>query len=248
MARSRNDDMKRKARSSLPGCTICSLLLLCLTSFTALAADDIAANVTKLDGKAFAAAAGGATRTLQVNDKLHTSDKIITGKDAEVDITFTDGTRITLGASTIVNVDSYKYRAEQEAADPEEESFAMSIFRGTVRAFTGLLAKRRPASVRFATTVATIGVRGTHFVAEVQDDSATIILLAQEDPNASNAIEVSNTYGKVDIDKAGWGTEIPDATSPPSPPRQMQSTQSMNRIIRGVQTNRRVIVPRPRMH
>jgi hypothetical protein len=123
----------------------------------------------------------------------------------------------------------------------------MSILSGTVRAFTGLLAKRRPLSVRFKTKVATIGIRGTHFAAEVEGDSATIILLAQQDPSASNAIEVSNTYGKVEIDKAGWGTEIPDASSPPSPPRKMQSTQSMNRIIRSVQTTRRVVVPRSPM-
>ncbi|MGR9093019.1 MAG: hypothetical protein ACU85U_20800, partial [Gammaproteobacteria bacterium] len=107
--------------------------------------------------------------------------------------------------------------------------------------------KRRPGRVRFKTKVATIGIRGTHFAAEVEGDSATIILLAQEDAGASNAIEVSNEFGKVDIDKAGWGTEIPDAMSPPSPPRKMRSTQSMNRIIRSIQTNRRVVVPRTHM-
>jgi hypothetical protein len=129
-----------------------------------------------------------------------------------------------------------------------EEGFSMSIVKGAVRALTGLLAKRRPFSVKFKTKVATIGIRGTHFAAEVEGDSATVILLAQQDTSASNAIEVSNAYGKVEIDKPGWGTEIPDATSPPSPPRKMRSTHSMNRILRSVQTQRRVIVPRMRMH
>lgn len=223
----------------------CIVIGLSALSFFAQA-DEHVANVTKLDGKAFAAATGGVTRTLQINDRLFEGERIITGRGAKADITFTDGTALALGASTIVNVDSYRVRkAESKATEAAaEESFSMSILRGTVRAFTGLLAKRKPRSVTFRTAVATIGIRGTHFVAEVEGDSATIILLAQKDEDASNAIEVSNSFGKVDIDKAGWGTEIPDATSPPSPPRKMQSTQSMNRIIRSIQTNRRVIAPR----
>ncbi len=221
-----------------------------LCGFDALAVESAVANVTELDGKAFAAITGGAMRTLRKNDQLFQGERVITGRDSELEFKFTDGTTISLGASTIVNVDNYAYRktAESGAAPAAEpESFSMSILRGTVRAFTGLLAKRRPGSVRFKTKVATIGIRGTHFAAEVEGDSATIILLAQEDAGASNAIEVSNEFGKVEIDKAGWGTEIPDAMSPPSPPRQMRTTQSMNRVIRSLQTNRRVVVPRTHM-
>ncbi len=238
--------MQLRTRSSaiIQGLLVCAALL---CGFNALAADPGVANVTELDGKAFAAVSGGAMRTLRTNDKLYQGERVITGRDSELEFKFTDGTTITLGESTIVNVDAYAYRKTAAAPEAETESFSMSILRGTVRAFTGLLAKRRPGRVRFKTKVATIGIRGTHFAAEVEGDSATIILLAQEDAGASNAIEVSNEFGKVDIDKAGWGTEIPDAMSPPSPPRKMRSTQSMNRIIRSIQTNRRVVVPRTHM-
>ncbi len=215
--------------------------------FGALAmAATTAANVSALDGTAFASSTGGVTRKLHVNEGVFEQERIITGKDATMELTFTDGTKLTLGASTIIRVDTYKYRKKDKISKPEtgEESFSTSILRGAVRAFTGLLAKRRPFSVRFKTKVATIGIRGTHFAAEVEGDSATIILLAQPDASAPNAIEVSNTYGKVEIDKVGWGTEIPDATSPPSPPHKMRTTQSMNRILRSVQTTRRVRIPR----
>ena len=213
-------------------------------------AETTAANVEKLDGKAFAASTGGVTRKLRVNDQLYEKERVITGKDTSIDIVFTDGTELILGASTIVTIDSYKFRKKDSAANSPtaKEGFSLSILRGAVRALTGLLAKRRPLSVRFKMKVATIGIRGTHFAAEVEGDSATIILLAQQDTSASNAIEVSNAFGKVEIDKAGWGTEIPDAESPPSQPRKMRSTQSMNRILRSVQTNRRVRIPRTRMH
>jgi hypothetical protein len=228
------------------GRVIAAMLYLSLLLAAPAMADTAAANVTKLEGGAFAASTGGATRRLGVNDRLFEGDKVITGKDTSAELTFTDGTLLTLGASTIIRVDSYKYRKKGDApnADAEDGIFSTSILKGVVRAVTGLLAKRRPFSVKFKTKVATIGIRGTHFAAEVDGDSATIILLAQQDTSASNAIEVSNAYGKVEIDKAGWGTEIPDATSPPSPPRKMRSTQSMNRILRSVQTTRRVRIPR----
>ena len=139
-------------------------------------------------------------------------------------------------------MDSYQYKKDN--IEDEETGSTTSILQGVVRAFTGLIAKRKPARVRFKTSVATIGIRGTHFVAEVDGDSATIILLAQQDTNASNAIEVSNSFGKVEIDKAGYGTSVPDAQSPPSPPRRMQTPNTMTRVLRSIQTNQRVRIPR----
>ncbi|MGR9093171.1 MAG: FecR family protein, partial [Gammaproteobacteria bacterium] len=133
------------------------LIATLLCGFGAIAAEPGVANVTELDGKAFAAISGGAMRTLQMNDKLYQGERVITGRDSELQFKFTDGTTITLGESTIVNVDAYAYRktaATEAAAEPESESFSMSILRGTVRAFTGLLAKRRPGRVRFNTKVA----------------------------------------------------------------------------------------------
>lgn len=232
------------------GQTVIAALSVCLLLSAAAIADNFAANVSKLDGKAFVASIGGVTRTLQINDRLYERDRVITSRDTSLDITFTDGTVLTLGASTIIRVDSYKYRKKNEPAkaDAAEEGFSTFILKGVVRAITGLLAKRRPFSVKFRMKVATIGIRGTHFTAEVDGDSATIILLAQKDTKASNAIEVSNAYGKVEINKPGWGTEIPDAKSPPSPPRQMRSMNSMSRILRSIQTTGRVRIPRSPRH
>jgi hypothetical protein len=184
--------------------TLATLLFL-LAPLAANSAENFAAHITKLDGKAFASRSGGSMRTLRVNDRLYARERVITGRKTSIDLKFTDGTALALGSSTIVTVDSYAYRAKSasQQSGQQEETFSMSILQGAVRAVTGLLAKRRPFSVRFKTKVATIGIRGTHFAAEVDGDSATIILLAQKDPTASNAIEVSNAFGKVEIDTAG---------------------------------------------
>jgi hypothetical protein len=45
------------------------------------------------------------------------------------------------------------------------------------------------------------------------------------------------------IDKPRYETVIPDAHSPPSPPRLIQ-TQRIDTLLRQIQTTRRVIVPR----
>ncbi|MEQ8659640.1 MAG: hypothetical protein RLW62_02360, partial [Gammaproteobacteria bacterium] len=57
-------------------------------------------------------------------------------------------------------------------------------------------------------------------------------------------IEVSNQYGSVVIDEPEFGTEVPDATSPPSPPRRMQVSRDMQRTLRSINTTRRVRIPR----
>ena len=221
-------------------------ILVCVSTMGFAA--NLAGYVTDLKGKAYAKPEEGAIRPLSVNDKIYAAERIITSRKSSMEFTFTDDTKLTLGASTIINLDSYQYKKKTEAeAEDDSEGSTTSILQGVVRAFTGLIAKRKPNRVRFRTSVATIGIRGTHFVAEVEGDSATIILLAQEDPDASNAIEVSNSFGRVEIDKAGYGTNVPDAQSPPSPPRRMQTPNAMTQVLRGMRTNQRVRIPRSPM-
>ncbi|MDZ7734863.1 MAG: hypothetical protein U5P41_00940 [Gammaproteobacteria bacterium] len=92
--------------------------------------------------------------------------------------------------------------------------------------------------------MATIGIRGTHVVGEAGATSATVILMAEEDGSVG-AINVSNEYGAVDIDQPGYGTEVPDEFSPPSPPRRMRMNTIEN-ITRSLQSIQRMNVPRPR--
>ena len=99
--------------------------------------------------------------------------------------------------------------------------------------------------MRVETVVATIGIRGTNVIGEVDATSATIILLEPEDTSRKTAIEVSNSYGTVKIDKPGYGTEIPDEFSPPSPPRRMP-LQTINNLMRFMQSIQRINLPRPR--
>jgi hypothetical protein len=93
-------------------------------------------------------------------------------------------------------------------------------------------------------TVATIGIRGTHVAGEVTERSeengkvteasAQVILMEPEDdPAKPTAILVSNDYGSVVVDQAGYGTEIPDEHSPPSAVRKMQ-IRTIENVMRAV--------------
>ena len=126
----------------------------------------------------------------------------------------------------------------------EDDSVSIKLLKGTFRFVTGLIAKKRPQSMSVDTVVATIGIRGTNVIGEVGATSATIILLEPEDTSRKPVIDVSNSYGTVTIDKPGYGTEIPDEFSPPSPPKRMP-LQTINKLMRSMQSIQRINLPRP---
>ena len=130
---------------------------------------------------------------------------------------------------------------------PEEGAFVTRIFKGGFRFVTGLIARSRPSSMQVRLPVATIGIRGTQVAGEADETSARVILLEPEDdPRRSTAVEVANQFGSVVIDQPGFGTEIPDQFSPPSPVRRMQLRQ-IEDLLRAIRSSgMRMVPPRPR--
>ena len=53
-------------------------------------------------------------------------------------------------------------------------------------------------------------------------DWQRVLLLEPEGSDKEGSVVVENKFGSVVIDKPGYGTEIPDEKSPPSPVRRMQ--------------------------
>ena len=63
------------------------------------------------------------------------------------------------------------------------------------------------------------------------DASAKVALLEPEKAGAGSAIVVENQFGSVVIDKPGYGTEIPDEKSPPSPVKRCRFTRTVTREL-----------------
>jgi hypothetical protein len=60
------------------------------------------------------------------------------------------------------------------------------------------------------------------------------VVLLEPERGGGSAIVVENKFGSVVIDQPGYGTEIPDEKSPPSPVRRMQlrTLDNLLRVIR----------------
>jgi hypothetical protein len=212
-------------------------LALCILSLSCLA-QTIVADVERVVGEVRAQAPAAEARALRVGDPILLGDQLVTGRGALLELGFRDATRFTLGSDTQMTVKQYS------APESEQPSFLTEITRGVFRVVTGLIARQKSRAVRFVTPTATIGIRGTHFAGETDGVRAVIVLLEPEDQDQGrNAIEVSNAFGAVTIDEPGYGTEIPDAQSPPSPPRRMR-LRAVDNLMRSLSTIQRMPVPR----
>lgn len=204
------------------------LILLAGMSQLALAAKP-AAEVLHVRGSATATSLKDEVRELSKGDEVFPGDRLKTGVRSSLRLKFTDQSRFSLGANSSMQIDLYIY-------EPAKEDNGMSarVIKGAFRMVTGLIAKAKPERVRVQTPVASVGIRGTDFVGQVEETSAQIILLEPEVGEDAGAIEVSNEFGSVIIDEGGFGTEIPDQNSPPSPPRRM-SLRMINNLMRNLQ-------------
>jgi len=186
-----------------------------------------------------AQAQGGPVRKLAEGDPVFAGERIRTGAGTVLQIDFTDKSRFTLGPNAEFEVERYF----QAAGGSGEEAFYSRVLKGAFRYVSGLIAHKNRDKVRITIAVATIGIRGTHFEGEVTerqekggktvDASAKVALLEPEGSDA-NAIVVENKFGSVVIDKPGYGTEIPDEKSPPSPVKKMQlrTIDNLQRALR----------------
>lgn len=185
-----------------------------------------------------AQAPGAPARKLAAGDPVYAAERIRTGAGTVLQIEFTDQGRFTLGPNAEFEVSRYTH------ATGEGDAFFSRVLRGAFRFVTGLIARKERQNLQVGVVVATIGIRGTHFEGEVierqekdgqaVDASARVVLLEPQGSDGGSAIVVENKFGSVVIDQPGFGTEIPDEKSPPSPVRRMQlrTLDNLLRVIR----------------
>ena len=103
--------------------------------------------------------AEGVSRSIAKGATMNVGDVISTTNNAHAVLAFRDGTRVTVEPNSAFKVEAYRLAPQQ----PETETAQFRLQRGGMRAATGDMGHRRLASMRFATPVATIGIRGTGF-------------------------------------------------------------------------------------
>ncbi|MEM7543306.1 MAG: FecR domain-containing protein [Pseudomonadota bacterium] len=99
------------------------------------------------------------SRVIEAGSPLYEGDTIATADSAFAVLVMSDRGRVTLRANTEFKIESMKY----SVSNPEQDSQVFRLLRGGLRAITGLIGKRNANRVKYRTSVATIGIRGTGF-------------------------------------------------------------------------------------
>lgn len=108
---------------------------------------------------------GGTSTPVKVGDKLLPKDMLVTGKDSRVAVTLRDDTLMSIGAQSRVAVNEFAFDPATRAG-----SLFVSVLRGVTAMVSGLVAKANPLAMRVVTPTATIGIRGTEFIIEVDSE------------------------------------------------------------------------------
>lgn len=105
----------------------------------------------------------GVEINLQKDSEIFKGDTIITDSDGAVGIIFSDGAVLTLGPSGELVVDNFLFNLIDK-----KFSFLSRVIKGSVAFVSGAIGKISPGSVSFKTPTATLGLRGTKILIEVE--------------------------------------------------------------------------------
>lgn len=112
---------------------------------------------------------GGATQPGAADVVIHESDQIRTGADGRAEVTFTDGSVLTVGPDSEVAISSF-------APDPQESNAVMDLLSGIVRVTVNKATGWGRFDVR--TTTAVASVRGTDYLVE-DTGTASAVFVAE---------------------------------------------------------------------
>ena len=127
------------------------------------AADADIAHVTDIKGTA-AVHRGLTIIEARKGTALKLDDVLVTGPEGAIGIIFADETTISLGPESKLSLEEFVFEPERSRF-----SFVVKLMKGTAAYVSGLIAKLSPEAARFITPSASIGVRGTRFVVQVEN-------------------------------------------------------------------------------
>jgi hypothetical protein len=94
--------------------------------------------------------------------QLNPGDKLVTGKDGRISLSFIDNTRFSVGPNSRVAVNEFIYdRTRQQG------TFLTQVDRGSLAIVSGHIAKSGRDAMKVRTPNSLLGVRGTRFIVEV---------------------------------------------------------------------------------
>ena len=100
----------------------------------------------------------------KVGMPVQEADRVVTGADGTVGITFADSSLLSIGPGSNFAIDRYVFDSTTHAG-----KFDSTLSKGTLAVVSGKMVKQSPEAMHVRTPSAIMGVRGTDFVVRVTD-------------------------------------------------------------------------------
>lgn len=200
-------------RASIAAVTLAALIAV-------LAIPAAHANVARVEfvvGKVFGVDDGGSQRRLVKGSSLSAGDTVRTER-GRAQIRFTDGGYTSLQPNTEFRIDDYYY----DEKEVEESVGFFSLLKGGLRTITGVVGKLRKKAYQLRTPVATVGIRGTEYLAEL--GNSLTVHVGDGEINVCNDAGCTHFGAHQTGYVAGYGSLAVLADHPPSlaPPQERQ--------------------------
>lgn len=150
---------------------------------------------------------------------------ITTGPASYAILKFEDGTVIVLKENTAFQVQSYTFQPKV----PENANAIFNLVRGGLRLVTGLVTSRNREALKVATPLATIGIRGTEFTAELTNPLYVGVQVG--------AVGLTNSAGTLVVGAGQFGSVLSGA--------QLGSIIGAGQVPAGVLQMPKVPIPAP---
>lgn len=138
---------------------ICLFLMLC---GSAVQAQEAIATLKAVSGQV-RVIRDGAPMPAKPGMELLEADLLATDADSAAGVSFMDGSRVSLGPASEMEIGTYRF-----APNDKEYAFEVHFKKGTAVYSSGRLGKLAPEAVRFSTPQAVLGIRGTTFLVHVE--------------------------------------------------------------------------------
>lgn len=121
---------------------------------------------------------------VQRGQRLESGATVRAGSGGNAVLRFDDGQVVVLNQNTVFKIADYKF----DEAKPKEDRSVLELVTGAFRFISGAISKRNQDSVKVQTSTATIGIRGTDFMAATGSLAVSV---------TQGAISVSSSAGTV---------------------------------------------------
>ena len=136
---------------------------------------------------------GTSQRPLSEGAPVYEGEKIVTESGSNVEIQFSDDTILGQGENSATRLDEYVFSGEDSVLDFE-------MIQGALRVVSGEIVKINPENFNLQTPLATIGIRGTQVMVQI-DGGREII--GVDELGEGHEVIVSNAFNQVIITEAG---------------------------------------------